>query len=79
MIPTERHLKAARILAGMTQEDLAKASGLGKTTVQHMEGLGGMIGARPATKGKIEEALKKVGVVVTDSAIYLTEEWCRLV
>jgi transcriptional regulator with XRE-family HTH domain len=69
MIATERHLRAARILAGLSQSELAKRSKIGIATVKRMESFGGLIGRRAPTLLRIEKALKEAGVVLTEDGV----------
>jgi transcriptional regulator with XRE-family HTH domain len=71
MIATERHLRAARILAGLSQSELAKRSKIGIATVKRMESFGGLIGRRAPTLLRIEKALKEAGVVLTEDGVRL--------
>lgn len=58
-----RQIKAARALAGMSQSDLATASGISLPTIKRLESQDGEIGGRPATIAAIREALESAGVV----------------
>ena len=69
MIPSERHLRAARALAGLSQEDLAKLAKVGIATIKRMESFGGLIGLHATTTRKVEEALKTAGVVLTKDGV----------
>ena len=58
-----RQIKAARALAGMSQADLAAASGISLPTIKRLEAQDGEIGGRPATVDAIRAALEAAGVV----------------
>jgi predicted transcriptional regulator len=58
-----RQIKAARALAGMSQADLAAASGVSLPTIKRLEAQDGDLGGRPATVTSIREALEAAGVV----------------
>ncbi|MDO9638118.1 MAG: helix-turn-helix domain-containing protein [Pseudotabrizicola sp.] len=58
-----RQIKAARALAGLSQTDLAKASGISLPTIKRLEAQDGDIGGRPATVAAIRAALEGAGVV----------------
>lgn len=58
-----RQIKAARALAGMSQADLAAASGVSLPTIKRLEAQDGDLGGRPATVTAIREALEAAGVV----------------
>jgi predicted transcriptional regulator len=57
-----RQIKAARALSGMSQVDLAEASGISLPTIKRLESQEGDIGGRPATVAAIRAALEAAGV-----------------
>lgn len=61
-------LRAARVLLGLEQKDLARLSGVALNTVSRLEGLGGasVSGARAGTIEKLERALAAAGVELTN-------------
>jgi transcriptional regulator with XRE-family HTH domain len=58
-----RQLKAARALAGWSQIDLAKTSGVSVPTVKRLEASEGDLGGRADTIGKLRAALEAAGIV----------------
>lgn len=58
-----RQIKAARALVGMSQNDLAKASGVSVPTIKRLESQEGEMGGRPATILAIRSALEAAGVI----------------
>lgn len=58
-----RQIKAARALVGMSQNDLAKASGVSVPTIKRLEAQDGDMGGRPATIAAIRSALESAGVI----------------
>jgi predicted transcriptional regulator len=58
-----RQIKAARALVGLSQADLAKASGISLPTIKRLESQEGDLGGRPATVAAIREALEGAGAV----------------
>lgn len=61
-----RQIKAARALAGLSQSDLASASGVSLPTIKRLEAQDGDMGGRPATVAAIRAALESAGVVFLD-------------
>jgi len=55
-------LRAARVLLGMEQIELAKRARVAIGTVRRMEGFDGQIGARTDTLSKVQSALERAGV-----------------
>ncbi|QFR35223.1 helix-turn-helix domain-containing protein [Ancylobacter sp. TS-1] len=58
-----RQIKAARALAGWSQEDLASASGVSLPTIKRLEAQDGEVGGRPETGQRLRGALEAAGVV----------------
>jgi len=67
LIITGRQLRAARVLLGLEQIDVAKRAHVGIGTVRRMEGFDGPIGARTDTLSKVQSALERAGVEFLDS------------
>ncbi len=59
---TGRQLRAARVLAGIEQIELAKRARVAVGTIRRMESFDGEIGARTATLSLVMKALEKAGV-----------------
>ncbi|MDP2297673.1 MAG: helix-turn-helix transcriptional regulator [Pseudolabrys sp.] len=60
---TGNHLKAARALAGLDQEQLAERSGVSINTIRNMESAGAdAIGGFASTRQKVQSALEKLGI-----------------
>ena len=57
-----RQIKAARALAGWSQERLAEASGVSIPTIKRLEAVDGEVGGRPETGDALVAALEKAGV-----------------
>jgi predicted transcriptional regulator len=69
MIPSARHLRAARALTGLSQIELAKLAKVGIATIKRMECFGGLIGIRATTIRKVEEALDAAGAVLSEHGV----------
>jgi len=63
VVPTYKQVKAARMLLSMSQEDLAKASGVGRATIDRFESGKPIL---PDTLAKISDALDRRGIVFTN-------------
>jgi len=63
-IRSGRQLKAARVMAGLKQAELADAAGLHVNTIRNMEAYSVIGSARPALE-RVEDALEQRGVIVT--------------
>lgn len=63
---TTRQVKAARVLLGWTQADLANHSGISEPTVARLESLDGELGGRAGTAQKILAALEAAGIEFID-------------
>ncbi len=57
-----RQIKAARALAGWSQDDLAEKSGVSLPTIKRLESADGDVGGRPETGDALVSALEKAGV-----------------
>jgi transcriptional regulator with XRE-family HTH domain len=72
MIASDRHLRAARALAGLSQEELAKLANVSIATIKRMEkfgGFDGLIGIPATTIRIVEEALEATGVAFTKDGV----------
>lgn len=58
-----RQIKAARALVGMSQADLATASGVSLPTIKRLEAQDGDLGGRRATGEALVSALEAAGAV----------------
>jgi transcriptional regulator with XRE-family HTH domain len=75
MLTTGNQLKAARALAGLSQNQLATESGLNVTTISAMEGKGaGTLGSGLDTIKAVMDALEAAGVEVLNHG----QPGCRL-
>ena len=59
---TVAQLRAARALAGITQEDLARRSRVSEPTIRRIEAGRGPLSGRPGTGEKLQRALEAAGV-----------------
>jgi predicted transcriptional regulator len=59
---TGRQLRAARVLVGMEQIELAKRARVAVGTIRRMESFEGEIGARTGTLSLVKRALEKAGI-----------------
>ena len=59
-------IRAARALLWWTQEDLAKASGVGTATIQRMEKSKHVISGYVSTLVRLQEAFEKAGILFID-------------
>jgi len=57
-----RQLKAARMLVGWSQEELASAAGISLPTIKRLEAAEGLLGGRKTTAERIRNALQKAGI-----------------
>jgi transcriptional regulator with XRE-family HTH domain len=57
-----RQIKAARMLIGWSQEQLASAAGISLPTIKRLEAAEGLLGGRQTTAQKIERALEAAGI-----------------
>jgi transcriptional regulator with XRE-family HTH domain len=57
-----RQIKAARILLGWSQDDLATASKVSLPTIKRLEASDGPVGGRETTGAKLTSALEVAGV-----------------
>lgn len=59
---TGRQLRAARVLLGWEQIELAKPARVAIGTIRRMESFSGEIGARTSTLSQVQAALAKAGI-----------------
>jgi predicted transcriptional regulator len=59
---TGRQLRAARVLIGMEQIELAKRARVAIGTIRRMESFDGEVGARTSTLSLVKRALEKAGI-----------------
>lgn len=59
---TGRQLRAARVLIGWEQTELAKRSRVAIGTIRRMESFSGEIGSRTTTLSQVQAALEKAGL-----------------
>src|SRR5262245_58909318 len=57
-----RQIKAARALLGWSQDQLALTAGVSVPTVKRLEAADGILGGRPDTAQKLQEALETAGI-----------------
>jgi len=65
MVDPARYLKAARVLLGMTQHDLAKASGISRATIDRIER---GANARRHSFDRLQETLERRGITFQGSS-----------
>jgi transcriptional regulator with XRE-family HTH domain len=63
---TVRQVKAARVLLGWSQDDLAEKSGVSKPTIGRLESREGEFGGYEDTRTAIIEALQSAGIIFID-------------
>jgi predicted transcriptional regulator len=63
---TGRQLRAARVLVGIEQIDLAKRARVSIGTIRRMESFSGEIGSRTTTLSLVQRALEKAGIEFLD-------------
>jgi transcriptional regulator with XRE-family HTH domain len=73
-LTTGAQLKAARALAGIEQEELARAAGVSPNTISRIERIRGEFGASVDTVRRLERALEAAGVVFTARGVELREK-----
>ena len=56
-------IRAARVLVGLSQQDLAKLSGVGLATLKRIEGAGAELTGTAQTMARIQRALESAGVI----------------
>lgn len=61
-----KQLKAARMLVGWSQHELAAAAGISLPTIKRLEAANGLLGGRETTAQKIKRALERAGVNFID-------------
>ena len=59
-------LRAARAMAGLDQETLAKTAGVTANTVRRLEGMEGRLRATTTTVDALQRALEAAGIVFTN-------------
>ena len=59
-------IRAARVLLGLSQQDLAKLSGIGLATLKRIEGAGAELTGTAQTMARIQRALEAAGVIFLD-------------
>jgi predicted transcriptional regulator len=59
---TGRQLRAARVLLGWEQLDLAKRSRIAIGTIRRMESFAGQIRSRTSTLSQVQQTLEKAGI-----------------
>jgi transcriptional regulator with XRE-family HTH domain len=59
-------IKAARMLLGWSQTELAKRSGVSEPTIKRLEAVDGPLGGREETRAKIIAALKRACIQFTN-------------
>jgi transcriptional regulator with XRE-family HTH domain len=64
---TSEQIRAARALLGWKQEDLAKKAKVGLATIQRLERGRGPLMAHVSTALKIENCLRKSGIIFIES------------
>jgi transcriptional regulator with XRE-family HTH domain len=71
---TGPQLRAARAMARMDQEELAKAAGVTGNTVRRLEAMEGRLRATTTTVDSLQRALETAGVVFTARGVELQEK-----
>jgi len=66
IVITGRHIRAARALLGISQEELARKAKIALRTLSRMEEFDGAVGARTATLNHVVMALEKAGIEFLD-------------
>ena len=61
-------IRAARVLVGLSQQDLAKLAGIGLATLKRIEGAGAELTGTAQTMARIQRALESAGVIFLDAA-----------
>jgi transcriptional regulator with XRE-family HTH domain len=59
---TGRQLRAARVLLGWEQIELAKRSRIAIGTIRRMESFAGQIRSRTSTLAQVQQAMEKAGI-----------------
>ena len=60
-------LRAARVLLGWRQEELAKAANIGLSTIQKIEQTGGLVMGNVSTVMRLQQALENAGIKFLDT------------
>jgi predicted transcriptional regulator len=63
---TVRQIKAARVLLGWSQGDLARYSSVSEPTIARLESTEGELGGRTGTTTKIKTVIEKAGIEFID-------------
>lgn len=71
---TSDQIRAARALIRWSAEDLAKASGVGHSTIRRMEAAEGIPPASARNLAAIQRALEAAGVVFTANGVELARK-----
>jgi predicted transcriptional regulator len=66
IVITRRHIRAARALLGLSQEELARRAYIALRTLSRLEESDGAVNARTATLNHVVAALEKAGVDFLD-------------
>jgi transcriptional regulator with XRE-family HTH domain len=59
-------IRAARVLLGMSQQDLAKRSAVGLATLKRVEAAGSELTGTAQTLARIQRALEAAGIIFID-------------
>jgi len=76
-----QQIRAARSLLGWDQNELARQSKVGITTIRRIEGTAGLIKSTTGTAWRLQQALEKAGIIFIDSdetagpGVRLTTPW----
>ena len=74
-MPTGNHLRAARALAGLTAGQLAALAGVDASTVSRLENARHKkVGGQAMTVDKLQEALLKRGVQITEDGVFFAKK-----
>ena len=74
-MPTGNHLRAARALAGLTAEQLAKEASVDASTISRLESSRRKkIGGQAITVDRLLEALLKHGVEISEDGVFFAKK-----
>jgi transcriptional regulator with XRE-family HTH domain len=62
-----QQIRAARSLLGWDQNELARQSKVGITTIRRIEGVAGLIKSTTGTAWRLQQALEKAGIIFIES------------